>query len=166
MTSPWLIVIDMQDVFARADSEWHVSDFASIAESAAALTAKFGRRAVATKFVAPGEPSGSWVDYYERWPAQLCESSASDWDLTIPITQDTHVVTETTFNKWKESLQAIVPDDAPLIICGVSTECCVLATAVAAADVVATSASLAMCVPEQRRHFTTLLCRCSSLTLR
>ena len=44
------------------------------------------------------------------------------------------VVSATTFGKWGPDLAAVVGPDAPLVLTGVSTDCCVLSTALAAAD--------------------------------
>jgi nicotinamidase-related amidase len=40
----------------------------------------------------------------------------------------------TTFGKWGAELAAAMPDGHGMVLTGVSTDCCVLATAVAAAD--------------------------------
>ena len=41
------------------------------------------------------------------------------------------IVTTTTFSKWTPELAALVPAGARLVLCGVSTDCCVLTTALA-----------------------------------
>ena len=50
-------------------------------------------------------------------------------DLRLP-----HTVSEPTFGKWGERLRDVVGADAHLVLAGVATDCCVLSTALAAAD--------------------------------
>ena len=45
-----------------------------------------------------------------------------------------HGVTAGTFGKWNADLRAIVGDQPRLALAGVSTDCCVIATALPAAD--------------------------------
>jgi nicotinamidase-related amidase len=45
-----------------------------------------------------------------------------------------HTVTEPTFGKWTEALREIVGAQPTITLAGVSTDCCVLSTALPAAD--------------------------------
>ena len=47
---------------------------------------------------------------------------------------DHPVLDRTTFGKWGPQLRQAVGDSTGLVLCGVSTDCCVLSTALAAAD--------------------------------
>jgi nicotinamidase-related amidase len=53
------------------------------------------------------------------------------------------VVTEPTFGKWGAALRAIVGAQPRIALAGVSTDCCVIATALPAADAGATVRVLA-----------------------
>lgn len=50
------------------------------------------------------------------------------------VAASAHRVDEPTFGKWGEQLRAITGDAPTLVLAGVSTDCCVIATALAAAD--------------------------------
>ena len=129
----WLAVIDMQRVFADPASEWCAPRFAEITGPVARLAAAFGDRAVFTRFVAPEAPSGAWADYYERWPFALVPPES---DLYAPADGFAPAVTldAPTFGKWTPELAAKVGAGGTLVLAGVSTDCCVLSTALAAAD--------------------------------
>jgi nicotinamidase-related amidase len=132
---PWLVAIDLQVVFADPASAWRTPDFARAAEATASLLPTFGDRVVCTRFVAPERPTGAWVDYYADWPFALVPATDRLYDLVPPFAErDGPVVSATTFGKWGADLAAVVGPDAPLVLTGVSTDCCVLSTALAAAD--------------------------------
>ena len=128
-----LVVIDMQRVFADPGGEWATPRFGEILPRVADLVAAT-KHVTFTRFVAPTTPKGSWVRYYERFPFALRPADDRMWDVVdgIGATPD-RTIAATTFGKWSHRLAARV-GDATLVLAGVSTECCVVATAVAAAD--------------------------------
>jgi nicotinamidase-related amidase len=132
---PVLVVIDMQAVFGNPSSPWFTPGFPDIEPTVARLVASFGDRVVFTRFVAPEVPTGSWVPYYEQWPFALVPASDPLYDL-VPamLTEGRSVVSEKTFGKWGADLVAATGGSAELVLVGVSTDCCVLSTALAAAD--------------------------------
>ena len=131
---PWLAVIDMQRVFAEPDSPWFVPRFGEAARHAAELVAAFRPRVTFTRFVAPAEPTGAWRRYYLQWPFALQPPDAGLYRLADPFAGESGpTLAATTFSKWTPELAAAV-GDGPLVLAGVSTDCCVLSTAVAAAD--------------------------------
>jgi len=73
----WLVVIDMQEVFADPSSEWAAPGFDDIRPAVGRLVHHFGERAVFTRFVAPSRPDGAWRDYYDRFPWALQPPDAS-----------------------------------------------------------------------------------------
>jgi nicotinamidase-related amidase len=142
MTSPgdtpaagaWLAVIDMQRVFAQPGSPWHVPRFGQAAHQAAELVAAFGPRVTFTRFVAPATPTGAWRRYYQQWPFALQPPDAAIYQLAEPFAGEGRPTLDaTTFSKWTPALAATV-GAGRLVLAGVSTDCCVLSTAVAAAD--------------------------------
>lgn len=130
MTGPHLVVVDMQRVFGEPSSPWATPGFAAIVPTVKALVEAFGDDVTFTRFVAPAQPRGAWVDYYAQWPFALQPPDAALWDLAAGFAGPT--VDATTFGKWDAVAGRV--RDAPLVLCGVSTDCCVLSTALAAAD--------------------------------
>ncbi|WP_222122118.1 isochorismatase family protein [Curtobacterium sp. 9128] len=146
----------MQRIFT-GDSPWAAPRYAEAAEATARLLPRFAGRTVLTRFVAPEHPQGAWVDYYRDWPFALVPDADPLYDLTEPFAAlSAPVVTAPTFGKWGTSLShalgrhaapqaprragtgargpAVVGDQPHLVLTGVSTDCCVLSTALAAAD--------------------------------
>ena len=132
---PCLAVIDMQRVFGEPGSPWLASRFAEIVEPVRRLAEAFGPNAVFTRFVAPAEAHGAWQRYYEQWPFALQPPDARIYELADPFgAMAGPTLDATTFSKWGPELSAQVGDGGRLVLAGVSTDCCVLSTAVAAAD--------------------------------
>jgi nicotinamidase-related amidase len=130
--TPWLAVIDMQRVFAEVGSPWRTPKFAQVVGPVKDLVAHFGRRVTFTRFVAPDKPEGGWRRYYEQWPFALQPPDARIYELVDDFGRRP-TLDATTFGKWGPELAAQV-GAGPLVLCGVSTDCCVLSTALAAAD--------------------------------
>ncbi|MGY1672714.1 cysteine hydrolase family protein [Geodermatophilus sp. SYSU D00710] len=128
----WLVVVDAQRVFADPDSPWAAPRFAEAHPRIQHLVAAFGERVVLTRFVAPRQPAGAWVAYYEQWPFALQPPDAPLWDL-VEDPGPAHVVTATTFGKWGPELAGLV-GAGPLTVAGVATDCCVVSTVLPAAD--------------------------------
>ncbi|MFF0013813.1 cysteine hydrolase family protein [Streptomyces sp. NPDC005374] len=135
MTTGSLAVIDMQCVFAEPDSPWRTPRFAEAAAGVRRLLPAFAERVTFTRFVAPAEPEGAWQEYYRQWPFALQPPDAPLWRLTDEFTDRApHVLDAPTFGKWTPELAARVGPEGRLVLAGVSTDCCVLSTALAAAD--------------------------------
>lgn len=133
MTEPWLVVIDMQEVFADPSSEWATPDFATIVPAVRRLVQHFDERVVFTRFVAAARPEGAWRAYYERFPWALQPPNAPVYRLALDPGQRL-VLDATTFGKWGPALEEVTGHASSLVLAGVSTDCCVLSTALAAAD--------------------------------
>ncbi|MGW1953219.1 cysteine hydrolase family protein [Streptomyces sp. NPDC001920] len=135
MTTGLLTVIDMQRVFADPGSPWAVPRFAEAAAGVRLLLPAFGDRVTFTRFVAPGSPEGAWRAYYERWHFALRPPDSELWELTDEFARDArHVLDAATFGKWSPELARRAAWEGRLVLTGVSTDCCVLSTALAAAD--------------------------------
>ena len=136
MSRPWLVVIDMQNVFADPDSGWVTPRFHEAARRIVRLVEAHGRdRTVFTRFVAPLKPSGAWTGYYETFPWALQPASDPLYriaDELQPLVE--HSAEAHTFGKWNDDLVAITGPEPELLVCGVATDCCVLSTALAAAE--------------------------------
>ncbi|EWM17698.1 cysteine hydrolase family protein [Kutzneria sp. 744] len=126
-----LAVIDMQYVFADPQSPWFTPGFEGVMAPIHKLVAAF-RDVTFTRFVAPERPVGAWRLYYERWPFAVQPPDAEIYQLVDGLQGST--VDETTFGKWGPDLAERVGDADVLVLAGVATDCCVLSTALAAAD--------------------------------
>jgi nicotinamidase-related amidase len=125
-----LVVIDLQHVFGDVDSPWAAPRFAEIVSPIARLVTAFDTAVTFTRFVAPDEPSGAWADYYRQWPFALQPPDDPMYRLVAPFA-GRPTITATTFGKWDE-LAGSVGDS--IVVAGVSTDCCVISTVLAAAD--------------------------------
>lgn len=135
----WLVVIDPQRIFAAPESPWGSPMFGDIVEPVRRLAAAAGERTVVTRWVAPNPAQGSWSPYLQEWPFADVPADDRLFDIVDEV-QDlaTTVVTATTFGKWVPALERITGPTPHLVLTGVSTDCCVISTALAAADAGAT----------------------------
>ncbi len=132
-TRPWLVVIDMQVAFGDPSSDWATPGYPYVERVVARLVERFAGRVVWTRFVRDPREPGAWAAYYDQWPSFRVPEDDPVWDLTSAVPDGLPVVSLPTFSKWGPELEAVV-GDAPLVMCGVATECCVLGTALGAAD--------------------------------
>ena len=135
----WLVVIDPQRIFADPASQWGSPMFAAIVDPVRRLAAAAGERTVVTRWVPAPEPRGSWAAYLEAWPF----ANVPEDDPLLELVPEMaglghHVVSLPTFGKWGYALQAVTGPMPHLVLTGVSTDCCVISTALAAADAGAT----------------------------
>ncbi|WP_079178433.1 cysteine hydrolase family protein [Streptomyces mangrovisoli] len=125
----------MQRVFADSESPWATPDFDRAAAGVRRLLPAFGDRVTFTRFLAPKEPAGAWRAYYDRWSFARRPPDAELWSLHEEFAATAHhVLDATTFGKWTPELAARTGPVGRLVLAGVSTDCCVLFTALAAAD--------------------------------
>ena len=131
----WLAVIDMQRVFGEPGSPWFTPRFAEITGAIRQLAGAFAPRVTFTRFIAPAEPQGAWREYYGQWPFALVPPTDRIYELADEFAADPGpTVDATTFGKWGSELAARTGPGGHLVLAGVSTDCCVLSTALAAAD--------------------------------
>jgi nicotinamidase-related amidase len=140
MDSPWLVIIDMQTIFSQYPKWWGCPKFDDIIEPIRKLAAKYGDRTLITRFVAGADHEGSWVPYYKEFPFADVPDSDPIFDLVDQLKdliRDNNVVTMTTFSKWGDEhngLRAKTGKYPHLVLAGVATDCCVLSTAMSAAE--------------------------------
>lgn len=131
----WLVAIDLQHVFGDPSSPWSAPRYAAAAANVVRLSAAFEDRTVFTRFVAPNEPSGSWVGYYEEFPWAREPAESPLYELTADVAPLAgRTLSAPTFGKWSDELRALVGDQPSLVVGGVATDCCVVSTVLAAAD--------------------------------
>ncbi|HET6989415.1 MAG TPA: cysteine hydrolase [Kribbella sp.] len=126
-----LALIDLQRIFADPDSDWAAPDFRRVIEPTKQLIELFSPQVVFTRFVAPEQPTGAWVPYYEAFPFALQPPDADDYQLVDEF-KGAPTLDKTTFGAWGPELAARA--DGRVVLGGVSTDCCVISTALAAVD--------------------------------
>jgi nicotinamidase-related amidase len=136
MTSaPWLVAIDMQVIFGEPGSQWFTPEYERASAGIQRLLPAFGDRAIFTRFVAPAQPRGAWIPYYEQWSFALVPPEDRLYELTAPFHGHApHTQTRETFGKWDAEFASAMQGSTEMVITGVSTDCCVISTALAAAD--------------------------------
>lgn len=133
--SGWLVVIDPQAIFASADSPWGSPFFADAMPRIRALAASFGERVLVTRWMPTADRSTSWGDYFAAWPFADQPPSDPLFEL-VPeaVGLSPHATVDVpTFGKWS-AVEAVVGRGAHVVLAGVATDCCVISTALAAAD--------------------------------
>ena len=135
--SAWLVVIDMQRVFARPPSPWAAPAFDRALAGTRRLLPAFSGRTVFTRYVAPLQPQGAWVAYFEQWPFALVPHDDPLYEIVPELrdaAQNAVVETRESFGKWDDRLAAAIGGARDIVLAGVATDCCVIATALAAGD--------------------------------
>lgn len=127
-----LVVIDLQQVFADPASAWFAPRFAEVLAPVRRLVAAYQPAVTFTRFVAPAQPAGAWREYYRQWPFALQPPDAPLYRLVEPFA-DRPSLAGPSLGKWGPELAERVLDGV-LVVAGVTTDCCVLSTALAAAD--------------------------------
>jgi nicotinamidase-related amidase len=135
MTGPsetWLLAIDLQPAFSHPDSPWFTPAVAQASEKILELAPLYGDRVLFTRFTPPRLITGSWAQYYEKWDFALRPEADWLWDLNDPW-KGRRSVASHRFSKWAE-MRALLGPEPSVALCGVSTDCCVLMTALEAVD--------------------------------
>jgi len=129
-----LVAIDMQAIF-EPGSPWGAPEFARASAGIQRLLPAFGATAVFTRFVAPAAPQGAWIPYYAQWDFALVPDADPLYALSEPFRGIARrVETRPTFGKWDAGLAGAMDGSTEMLLTGVSTDCCVISTALAAAD--------------------------------
>lgn len=133
---PWLVVIDPQNIFAAPDSDWASPFFADAIVNIRRLAEHFGDRVLVTRWLPTADRDTSWGDYFLAWPFADQPPTDPLFDL-VPDARDLSphpTLDRPTFGKWGPELEAVVGHAPRVVLTGVSTDCCVISTALAAAD--------------------------------
>jgi nicotinamidase-related amidase len=135
----WLVVIDPQNIFAAPDSAWGSPMFPAAFANIRRLADAAAGRVLVTRWLPTADRRTSWREYFAAWP--FADRPADDplYDL-VPEARDLspHPTLDLpTFGKWGAIDRFLSSRDvgsAPVVLTGVSTDCCVISTALAAAD--------------------------------
>jgi nicotinamidase-related amidase len=135
MSEPLLVVIDMQELFRDPASPWLAPGFDELAEPITRLVDAFGERVAFTRFVLPETIEGSWQPYYATFPAVTDPANRGWFDLAVPYEgRASQTVDRSVFDAWGDRLRGLADQPPTLVLCGVATDCCVISTALPAAD--------------------------------
>jgi nicotinamidase-related amidase len=129
----WLMVIDMQPAFSHPDSPWFTPSLDEVAKRIETLVPLYSERVLFTRFVPPQALTGSWRNYYEKWEFATRKDADWLWELDHPWRGRLSIASHT-FSKWVPEAVAHFGPEPEVVLCGVSTDCCVLGTALAAVD--------------------------------
>jgi len=157
------LCIDMQRLFAER-TEWHTPWMERVLPVVERLVAAWPERTVFTRFIPanrPGEGSGTWRRYWERWSSMTLAALPPEAVELIPslarFAPPAEVVDKRVYSPWVDSdlhdrLQARGIDT--LVVSGAETDVCVLAAVLGAVDrgyrvVVATDA---LCSSSDHTH--------------
>lgn len=77
---------------------------------------------------------GSWSSYYDPWQSMRLDPADPIWHIELPGVEARSSIDLPTCSKWGEALAGRIPVGDEVILTGVATDCCVLATALGAAD--------------------------------
>ncbi|MGF6822305.1 nicotinamidase-related amidase [Microbacterium sp. ZKA21] len=132
----WLVVVDPQTIFASPTSAWGSPFFGKAMPRIRELADAFGENVVVTRWIPTADRTTSWGDYFAAWPFADQPPTDPLFDLVPEAAGlSRHPTLDLpTFGKWGAELEAIVGRGARVVLAGVSTDCCVLSTALAAAD--------------------------------
>ncbi len=137
------VAIDMQVVFAD-HADWGAAATHEILPQVARIAAHRPERTVFTRFLPPKslpDLPGQWRAFYRRWPQVLAESGNTALFDLLPVLKRFAPPAKVVDKRIYSAFEA--PDFAPalaelaadtLIITGVETDVCVLATAIGAID--------------------------------
>lgn len=134
---PWLVVIDPQRIFADPSSAWASPFFPAAMENIERLATAFGpARSLVTRWLPTADRATSWGDYFRAWPFADVPPQDPLYDLVDGARRLSVVPTidEPSFGKWGTRLAGLIGRGGRMVLTGVSTDCCVIATALAAAD--------------------------------
>ena len=144
MPAPWLhVCIDMQRVFAEP-GDWHAPTLMDIVPRVLTLARARAGATALTRFVTPrnaDEVAGTWRGYYEHW-ASVCTDRMPREMLDVVGPLRGCAPMERVFDKRTHSAFADGPFSdwlrssgfRSLVLSGVETDVCVLATALDAID--------------------------------
>jgi hypothetical protein len=95
----------------------------------------FESRVCFTRFLPPDLPTGVWITYYEKWPFALDPVNAPLYELSDEfVSVPAMMVERTTFGKWDAEVDQLLGHPYELVLAGVTSDCCVISTALPACD--------------------------------
>lgn len=134
---PWLLVVDAQRIFADPASDWASPFWEGAWERIRELAAAVGpERTLLTRWLPTADRSTAWGEYFAAWPFADVPATDPLYALVDGAAElSAHpTIDEPSFGKWGPQLAGVVGHAPQLLVTGVSTDCCVITTVLAAAD--------------------------------
>lgn len=137
------VAVDMQRLFGEV-TEWHCASLADVLDRVGAIAEHAPARTVFTRFRTPRkleDAGGQWRHYYKRWQSVLGEALAPEMFDLMPqlaaFSGASHTVDKMTYSAFgshafHDLLGTLRP--SALVLTGVETDVCVLATMLDAVD--------------------------------
>ncbi|KRA97872.1 cysteine hydrolase [Devosia sp. Root685] len=137
------LCVDVQNMFAQ-DTAWHTPWLARVLPAIEALVARDPAATIFTRFIPPAkaeEESGTWHDYYARWPSMVASRLPPEMLRVVPSLAR-HMPPADHFDKNRYSPWLFGNLDRTLrgrgvdtvLISGGETDVCVMATVLGAVD--------------------------------
>ena len=137
------VVVDMQDLFA-ARTVWHTPSIPAVTPAIRRLVAHRSERAIFTRFMTPhtaDETGGAWRTYYRRWTrvttSQMDPALLDVMNAFRSFIPPARVIDKTTYSAFESDAFVDLLDAMAcrtLIVTGVETDVCVLATVMTGVD--------------------------------
>ena len=137
------VCVDMQRIFAE-DTPWHTPWMGRVLPGVCELARARPERTIFTRFIPPDHPgqgSGSWRRYYQRWAMMTRQTLPDELIELVPplakLAPPAKLVDKRVYSPWFGSaLSALLHDGDidTLIITGGETDVCVLSTVLGAID--------------------------------
>jgi nicotinamidase-related amidase len=137
------VVVDMQRVFAEA-TDWQVPTIADVVAPILAMARAHPSQTLLTRFMTPTtveSARGDWQRFYARWRSVVRDRmDAAMFDVIEPLAAfvpPAEVVDKSTYSAFPSaefSASLLRRDVDTLVLSGVETDVCVLATALDAVD--------------------------------
>ena len=137
------LVVDMQRVFAE-DTDWRVPTIAAVIQPILALVRAHPGQTVFTRFMTPStvdSATGDWQRFYSRWRSVVRDRmDPAMFDLMepfAPFVPPAEVIDKPTFSAFASPAFVVSLSGRAvetLVLSGVETDVCVLATALDAVD--------------------------------
>lgn len=138
--SKLLLFIDFQLVFTPngplGPNGWPVPKFNDALHNALLVYEKLKSecQTISTRYIPPNPISGEWIEYFNQFPKIPKNDNSPCYDLAKNVPRD-YVISVPKFGKWPSVVKSQhIKMPTEVYITGVSTDCCVLSTALAAVD--------------------------------
>jgi nicotinamidase-related amidase len=137
------VCVDMQRLFAE-ETEWHTPWMGRVLPVVRRIAEAHAARTIFTRFIPadrPGEGTGTWKRYYERWASMTVAALGRERVALLPalaaLVPPAEVVDKRVYSPWvdsalEERVRARGADT--LVVTGGETDVCVLATVLGAVD--------------------------------